>query len=382
MIQSGDFVYSYDIGKLTHRRVQAVETLYKPCVTIRSVSGRRVRVSADHPLLTQRGWVQAQDLHANHYLIRVCAEVDGTERLPDAELDFITLMLFEGGCSAPRDRNLRFTAGQPEILSAFMTCTAALGISVTHYDSAAAIDFNIMGGGPGIAAALLRKHGLAGCLARKKRLPAAFFDVPLDQKYRFFSLMFATDGFVVKRSNQLAVTLASEGLIDDISLLLDTCALPHRKYQVSNKFAGAWTVMIGASHVKRLAGKVHLLHKQPAFLEILAAKSRDSTIFGYPYEVLKGMHKLARTGKGRPKAAFTKPKVTWGMVGDTKMARLIELKPSLASWNMDDFVYDRVMTVEPTDFDKVVHLEIDQSDYDSKNYIASGYVVHNTDIAR
>jgi hypothetical protein len=360
------------------RCVKAVEVSNGPCVTVLSKSGRRTLISADHLMLTQRGWVPARELHANHFLIRVCAEVEGTERLPDAELDFITLMLFEGGCSDPKHRLLRFTAGQPEVLAKFMACTAALGIGVTHYDSAAAIDFNIKGGESGMAAKLLRKHGLAGCHARNKRLPPAFFDLPLDQKYGFLSLMFATDGFVVKRHNQLAVTLASEFLIDDISLLLDTCGVPNRKYQVSDKFAGAWTVVIGASHVKRLAGKLDLLHKQAAFLDILAAKARDSTIFGYPYEVMKGLHTHGRSGKKYPKPAFTQPKVTWGNVGASKMERLIALKPSLVSWQMNDFIYDRVFKVEATDDHDVLNLEIDEIDYGAKNYIANGYVVHST----
>lgn len=372
MLQQGDQVYSHDNGKLVIRRVKGIQIFRKACVTILTMSGRRLRVSVDHPILTQRGWVEAQDLHANHYLIRVCSELNGDRRLPDAELDFITLMLFEGGCSG---RLIRFTTADAEVLDVFKRTADALGFGIKQYACNQTIDYNVLGGNSGVAHALLVKHNLRGCLARNKRLPVAFFYLPLDQKYRFLSLMFATDGYVTKRHNQLAITLASEGLIDDISLLLDTCAVPHRKYYKPNTHSGAWELMIGASHVKRLAGKLDLLQKQPAFLRALAAKARDSTIFGYPYEVMKGMHSYAMTGKGRT-PAFTKPKVTWGLVGDTKMDKLIALNPLLARWKMDDFVYDRVFKVESSGEDDVVQLEIDEEDYDAKSYVAGSYVVH------
>lgn len=375
MLNAGDEVFSHDNGRLVRRKIKATETFHKDCVTIRSKSGRDLRVSADHPVLTQRGWVQAQHLTDDHYLIRVCSEVDGTERLPDAELDFLTLMLFEGGCSAKS--LIRFTSADPEIVEVLRKCTSDLGIGIKQYPCNAEIDYHILGGAPGIAGKLLVKHGMRGCLAKNKRLPPAVFNLPLDQKYRFLSLMFATDGYVIKRHGQLAIALASEPLIDDISLLLDTCGIPNRKYVKSNKHAGAWELCIGASHIKRLAGKVDLLQKQADFLAALDHQSRESTVFGYPYDVAKGQ--IYQCKQVRPKIDF---KYAGVMISDAKIDRMIdEIDASLVKWKMDDFIYDRVASVTPSGEDDVFHLEIDAEDYDAKNYIASGYVVHNTELA-
>lgn len=361
-------IMSYDNGVLVTRQIKATQLCREATTVVRCRSGRDLRIGYDQKILTQRGWLDADRLTTDHYLIRFCAEMDGGQEVPDAELDFVTLMMFEGGCSG---RTIRFTSADPQIVEAFHRCAHDLGIGIKQYGCNQPIDYDIMGGAGSQALPILKKYGLLGCLSINKRLPHQFYNIPLHQKYRFLSLMFATDGYVIKTHGMLGVALASEGLIDDISLFLDTCGVPTRKYAKPNDCAGAWELAIGASHVKRLAGKLNMLQKQIKFLRALDYKCRESTIFGYPYDLTKGL-----TGKCRqvsPKINFKHAGV---MVSDAKLDRMIvEISPALARWKMRDFIYDRVATITASGEHEVTRLEIDAPVWHQRNYIENGYVV-------
>jgi intein/homing endonuclease len=372
-VQKGQTLAGHSKGNLVYRKTAAVDMFEKECTTILSKSGRKIEVSSDHPVLTQRGWVEAKDLTENHYLIRLCSEIEGRTRIPDAELDFITLMLFEGGCSNPGC--LRFTTADAEVIGVFKKACEALDIPVVQYQSSQTTDYNLKGGRQGKAVLLLEKYGMVGKLAKHKTLPRIFFDLPLDQKYRFISLMIATDGYVNQNHGQIAVTLASEPLIDEISLLLDMCNIPNRKYVKPNECAGAFEITIGASHVERLRGKINALQKQQKVEDAYQHKNAESFIFGYPCDVFKGLQYKALQLENP-----IRPKTKNQMVSDKKFKRLKEeVCPDLAKWEMSDFIYDRVKKVEPSGIKKVYHIEIDTEKYDDKNFIANGYVVHNTE---
>lgn len=66
----GDKVQGFDKGSSVFRRVLGKETYEKHCVEIKTLSGRTLTVSHDHPVLTQNGWIKARDLTSNHYLIK------------------------------------------------------------------------------------------------------------------------------------------------------------------------------------------------------------------------------------------------------------------------------------------------------------------------
>lgn len=378
-IKQGDIVQSHIDGKLVPQRVRATEAFEKQCVNVTTTTGRMIKLSHDHPVLTQRGWVDAENLTDEHYLIRVKSVIDGNTRIDDSLLDFLALMIFEGGCSDPKGRNIRFTSTDESIVNILNESCSRLGIKVKQYDCNSRIDYNLMGGSSGIAANILREHDLLGCLAKNKRLPKVIFDLPIDQKYRFLSLMVATDGYVAKANGQIGITLASEWLIDDLSLLLDTCGITALKYRKDNDHIGAYELKITAKESEKLAQHLNCLHKQEVLVQSVSEKVRKGTnVFGYPHDVSKGLTGKCRRAK--PKIDFKNGR---GVVSYDKFERMCnEIDPTLRDkWCKDDFMYDRVKMVEQSDVNVVHHIEVDSDVYDHKNYVCNGFVVHNTELA-
>jgi predicted phage terminase large subunit-like protein len=57
-----------------------------------------------------------------------------------------------------------------------------------------------------------------------------------------------------------------------------------------------------------------------------------------------------------------------------------ELDPSLEKWEMADFMYDKVKSIERLEYERVYHIQVESEEYDLQNYISSGFVVHNSSV--
>ena len=372
-LKPGDKVHSYKDGKLVKRKIVATEAGSKRCVELMLYSGKSIRCSYDHPILTQHGWVNAEDLTQQHSVKRLCTEIDG-EGIDDAELDLVTLMLFEGGTSNPDGKNIRFTSADPEVVKVLRNCCSKLRIGIGHYASSN-YDYHLQGGVNGNAANILKKYGLIGHSSTQKMLPKQFYNLSMKQKYRFVSLMIATDGFVTANHAQVGITLASEGLIDGISHILDTMGIPSSKYYRDNDHAGAWTLIVSAYHSKKLLGKIDCLHKQSSFERLVEGSNDTKSLkFGYPNSITKGItYKCKEAGIN----------LKYGrLVTDYCYERILkEVDPSIERFNDRDFIWDAVESVKDIGTKKVVHVQVKAKKYDNQNFLAENIVVHNTEIA-
>lgn len=368
-VSVGDVVYSYRDGKLFFQNVVATESFDKECYEIETTTHAKIRTSHDHPVLTHKGWKYAEDLTDKDFVFQLCSPIDGIDRIPDAELDLITLLLFEGGCTG---QTTMFTTADKEVLDVFYSCVEALGMSVSV---ASKYGYRIKQGCSGVMTELRKKYGLDGKLSIHKRMPLQFFNMPLDQKYRFLGLMIATDGFVAVGKGMLGITLGSRELAQDIKLFLMTCGIVSTYTESKNGFAGAHTVTINGFECKKLLGKINCSQKQKKFEDIFI-KPRFNLLYGYPKEVIKGLN--CRKGKLRPRIACKDKR---GFIGLPAFDRICsELDPSRISWKKDDFIYDKIRSTKKIGTQKVYHIQVEATVYDDQNYIANGIVVHNSSL--
>jgi len=122
-------VLSYDLatGKLV--RAQAlvpIANTVRPIYDVVSESGRRVRASDNHPILTSRGWVCAGDLKPGDW-IAVAKNTGGLQqasRFTDAEVRFLGFMLSEGYLTG-----LAFSQLAGPVFDAFIETLYAMGFS-------------------------------------------------------------------------------------------------------------------------------------------------------------------------------------------------------------------------------------------------------------
>lgn len=368
-----DVIYSHRNGQLFKQNLIALESYEKLCVEIETKLHNKIKVSYDHPVLTHKGWKKACDLDSNDYLISLCCEIDGDNPICDYELDLITLLLFEGGLTGG---SRKFSSDDKEVLDILYRACNKLGFIVNKVKGSSC-DYSIRNkkGERFALTSLLKKYGICDKLAINKNLPSQFFQIPLKQKHRFISLMIATDGYISKKGGVIGVCLGSKELIKEIQLLLMTCGIPSSFHERDNGFAGAYRLTINGEDAENLLGKIDCLQKQKDFLDIFK-KKRYSLSHGYPYEVTKGLTYKFR--KVKPKINVKKKGC---MITNNLFNRMkTEIDSSLSEWDMDDFIYDRVLKVENIHKQKVFHFQVESKDYDSQNFIANGLVTHNTTI--
>ena len=364
-------VFSHKDGKLFKQRVIATETYTKPCIEIETKLHNKIKISSDHPVLTQNGWKNACDLSLNDYMVSLCSKINGGQKIPSAELDFITLMLFEGSVTGG---NRSFTNYDPEVVSVFKQACKKLNFDVREYP-----DKPEMKGQYSISAQrttrlklLLKKYGLLDKKSIDKRLPLQFFKMPLEQKYRFISLMIATDGYIAAEE-RIGIGLGSKELALDIRYLLMTCGIPTSYWEEENGFAGGYRVVIGAMDAKKLIGKIDCLQKQKKFMNLFKVK-RYTLSHGFPYEVTKGLtYKCQQQEK-----EISLPNKKGSMITHYCFNQLKKLKPELQSWEMDHFIWDRIISIKEIGGQEVYHLQVESPYYDDQNFIVNGLVTHNS----
>lgn len=366
-------VFSHKDGKLFKQRVIATETYTKPCVEIETKLHNKIKISSDHPVLTQNGWKNACDLSLNDYMVSLCSKINGGQNIPYAELDFITLMLFEGGVTGGART---FTNYDPEVVSVLRQACKKLNFDILEHpdDPEKKGEYSISAQRTTRLKLLLKKYGLLDKKSIDKRLPLQFFKMPLKQKYRFISLMIATDGYI-STEEHVGIALGSKELALDIRYLLMTCGIPTSYWESENGFAGSYCVVIGAMDAKKLIGKINCLQKQKKFMGLFKVR-RYTLSHGFPYEVTKGLTYKCR----QQEKEISLPNKKGSMITHYCFKQLKKLKPELQSWEMDHFIWDRIISIKEIGEQDVYHLQVESPYYDDQNFIVNGLVTHNSSL--
>lgn len=244
----------------------------KPCVRVTLRGGQQIVLSEDHPVLTSRGWVEAAKLSM--------ADVVATPaRMPaplsplavsDDEVKLVAYLLGDGGCT---QTSTTFTNADPRLLKEFADIVERLG-DPSQYDkyhqwlsktgvvetksqtSGKATSVRARGVAHIVKAYGLREH------SRDKRVPAEFYGLSDEQVALFLNRFLACDGTITAKSPQMIeVTLASEGLVDDLRFLLLRLGVPSRKYKKTagyrlpdgtRKTFMAWRLRVFGQNIKKL----------------------------------------------------------------------------------------------------------------------------------
>ena len=365
-MRANDLVYSFDDGKVTLERCQGIEYAKKESVRITMSSGRHITCSSDHPMLSTFGYREASSLSPGDRIVALRGIIDGCLAIDENELDFITIMLFDGCCTD----TLRFSNGGDSVLPIMLGACNNLGIGVKQYKCNATWDYNLLGGNSGVARELLVEYGLSGKNSHEKRIPSSWFGLSLKQKYRFLDLMFATDGYVSVKAGTLGITLANRGLIDDIQYMLSTIGVISNICYKPNDHYGAWALSIPRSESIKLLNKLTFFHKRSKALMLLNKKAVCITD-SFPYDIIRE-EKLTYVTSKRPFRCTSSKNIT-----RSKFERLASHIPSLGKYIHDDFYYDKIESIEKVGVIDLVHIGVDNT----HNFIANGLVSHNTELA-
>ena len=390
-------------GIIVSRPAAAFASGRKYCCRLLVADGSEIKLSLDHQVYTQRGWVQAHELTVQDFVCvpttipRPKKETVAT----NAEVAMVALLLADGGCN---NTTINFTNETPSVIAEFkrLASVVAFGWSEAEQRSNVHI-FRLIGAGSGkncrtgaIGTGFRDKWDLYG-LSKEKRVKAEIWGLPREQIALFINRFWACDGHVSKL--ELECTLASEKLIDDLRFLLLRIGVRSRK---KFKFATckdqkfpAWRISIsGADALTFLNIVGDVLGKEEACRRLrdrLNRTKRNTNFDVVPigrkelYEIcdelgFEGKNRVKKYDGSRPRTSLIRDffKATDGQFVSRKkfieFCRSYNYQGKYAHLGSEDVAWERVVSVEEIGMYDVFDLTVP----DTKNFVANGMVVHNS----
>jgi replicative DNA helicase len=210
-------------------RIWAVGT--RPVFSIRLASGRTIKATAQHKLLSGRGWTTVADLRATDRLAiaRTLPEPISPERWPDQRVALLGQLIGDG--SYLNHQPLRYTTSSEENSETVARAAREeFGCRVTHDAGRRTRHQLVIGGNgnrwhPGGVNGWLRELGIFGQRSYQKRIPEAVFLLSTPQIALLLRHLWATDGTIAPRragkgSDAVCYATNSPGLAGDVAALL------------------------------------------------------------------------------------------------------------------------------------------------------------------
>jgi replicative DNA helicase len=372
----------------------------KPVHRLALASGRVLRATANHRVLTATGWKALGDIGIGERvaLARHIPEPASASSWPEHELALLGHLIGDG--SYPRGQPLRYTTASEENSEIVRKAALALGSTVTrHAGRGNWHQLVIAGNGnrwhaAGVGAWLKRLE-IHGQRSHDKRIPAGLFTLSNADVAVFLRHLWATDGSITLRkpgtrgSPRVYLATCSRGLADDVAALLlrfgivarirsTQQASHHPVYSVDVSGSGdqlRFLERIGA--VGPRVGPAAMLREH---LRVIAPNPNVDTLplaaFG---DVRAAMARRAVSHRAmaamRGTAYGGASHFTFAPSRDTiaSYARLLD-DATLRRWSESDLYWDRVLAVTPDGEAEVFDLTVPGP----ASWLADGIVSHNS----
>ena len=395
-VRVGDVVLTIneDTYKLEPRLVQHLHNNgVKETVVVKTRSGKKLRVTPNHPLLANNVWTEAKDLMIGDLIATPRRTTFGIERLPDHEVDLLAIWLAEG-------RKYTISNTTPEILDVVRSAIQRLGGNLDMWSSDGVIWHIGNGdrsGGPHNGSnnplrRMLERYGIWELDSKTKFIPDEVFRLPKEQLARFLNLFIACDGSINRRSKStwaVEIGLANERMLRQIADLMLKFGI---RGQISHKIHKAKSSITGdnfeswrfiASEKKSLltyCEEIGAVSKEEKIAQAIAATlaSSGSKNLYLPirYDDLAGHvtdFDAIRAELNSWRKQSRERISTYRY--ETIRACTDGYFDSLAD---GDFAWDEVISVEQAGESQTYDLTVE----DNHNFIAEGLVTHNTVLSR
>jgi len=233
-------IYTVDPETYTLKRTSDYEVWYNdkvPTIQITTKSGKKQRVSVDHPFLVYAesgpSWVEAQDIKPG---MRVGVPRQITQSygntFTEDEAYLLGYLVGDGGLSDIDKTGVRFTCADEESKLELAEICSRLGMNLVKYHNKYA--YGITDGYTGHSSKpreLVRKAGLSGTTSHTKVVPPGIFMSTLESIQAFIAGYWMTDGWVTEKSKPsdslhpnkqptVGVSSVSKPLLEGIRYLL------------------------------------------------------------------------------------------------------------------------------------------------------------------
>ena len=372
---------------------------YKPLFRVTTRSGRTIRITGEHPLLTGRGWQPLADIAVGtRVAVPRTLPVFGTGHLSDAEVDLLALLIGDGTVG-PGQTTPRLTTANDAILDHARAAAESFGCNLRYEQAAGtAHTWRIVGGDRGgrttnAVTDMLRAHGVWGCGAHDKRVPSAIFVSTVDVVARFLNRLFATDGSAwVARAGYARVCFGtvSEQLSLDVAHLLLRFGIRVKRRVRSIAYAGgrrrAFELeVMDAASLLAFCDRIGIVGKEAAVASVRAVAQRITPGFSIdtlPMDVwddvvkAKGERSWADISRsaGKPSSHNWHPyrrrprRETIGVLAEALDCDV------LRRWASPEVSWDEITTIDACGHDKVYDFNVPGT----HNFVAADMFVHNT----
>lgn len=225
----------------------------QPCVAVGLRSGRTLRVSSNHPVLTPAGWAPAGGLTVGCPVMHSGSGTSGDGvALSDDQIAWLGYMLGDGTFPKGDDRRAQFTKRPGPVLDDFVIVSKWLGFQVACYSS------------PKRSAAAVQCRGefplaleTEGFRSANKRVPPTLMGMDRAQTRHFLRALWSTDGHFYSSHDHLYVGYSSRSqlLCSDVQRLLHRLGIETRLSNCPVVYKGAkrdyWQLRVVSREAKR-----------------------------------------------------------------------------------------------------------------------------------
>ena len=400
-----------EAGKIVAAKSDAVWHVgRKPVFKVSTASGRSIRATAEHLLLSGGGWTRLAELKAGDRLAlarRIPGKGigDGSGEpspMPVAWSDDEIILLghLVGDGSYPVHQPLRYTTASDENSEAVTKAARALGsVATLHAGRGAWHQLVISGNGnrwhPAGVGKWLKDLGIHGQRSHEKRLPGDVFRFSDEHIGLLLRHLWATDGCISVRkpgsrgAPRVYFSTSSEGLARDVMALLLRLGIVARLRAVHHRqYRPVYTVDVsGAEQQLRFLDRVGAFGPRVAPADALAAHldciEGNTNVDTVPIEafaevkaamVANGVSQRAMAGMrgtsygGSSHFKFAPSRATIGnyaeLLDDAKLAR----------WSDSDLFWDTIVAITPEGEEDVYDLTVPGP----ACWLADGLVTHNS----
>lgn len=368
----------------------------EPVFEVRTFSGRKIKATWSHPMLTVHGWQTIGELKVGDAVaVSRCAPLFGTAEPSEASLDLLGLMISNGQCGK-EGGSPTYTTGDKVLMEIAQQAAERLGAHTSRIDRYSVRFVNrrgrggLMTGHPSVMNAWFASLGL-NVRSPYKAVPRTVFQAVKPAVARFMRALYSGDGSAYRRGDSVYVEYytTSEILARQVQHLLGRfgiAALLRTKQPVGGRLAYILritdkdNIQLFAREIGFIPGSV----KDQRLMEILewirANPKQKSNFDTLPQDAWRYVWNAVE----RRRASFSK---LTGAHSATRQSLRRSWAASVAALTDDShlstlanqaIMWDRITAITPCGTETVYDVTVDGA----HNFLANDFIVHNSTYAR
>ncbi|MBC8160857.1 MAG: hypothetical protein H7Z42_06525 [Roseiflexaceae bacterium] len=381
------------------RRSEVSEHVFsgqQPVYRLTTRSGSIIKATASHPFRTIHGWTALQDLHigARIAVARRC-EIFGKQHLPEHEALLLGFMLSDGQCSTP-GHSPRYTSGDHVLQECFTKAAHAFGCEVSHVGKYGInlINHRGRGGIPEMNRAYKWLRSLdCDKHSEDKFVPSVIFRAPRESVATFLRALFSGDGSIHQSGDSVHLEYysISKRLAEDVRHLLLRFGIfavlkskavwnGTRIYRVA--MTDKDMIRLFAQHIGFIPESMKQRRLEEILEYITLVPKQKSNFDTLPPEVWKQVQaalitsgRTLRNVAGVNFRSANQQSLPYTIAQNVAQATQDEELLALVD---SDVLWDTVASIELVGVEPVYDITIP----DAHNFLANGFVVHNSTYAR